>query len=493
MIAKTRGRQADPLATYRAKRDPRRTREPVPPPGPLPRGDDDTFVVQEHHARRLHWDVRLERDGVLVSWAVPKGLPMAPGERRLAVHTEDHPLEYAAFEGEIPKGEYGGGQVTIWDRGHYTAEKWSDDEVAVTFDGRQVQGRYVFVRTRRGSDSRDWIVLRRDPAPGDWSALPSDVAPMLATAGSLPPATQDEDWAYEMKWDGVRVLAHVEGGRARLLSRNGRDVSAAYPELRPAFTAFGSRTCLLDGEVVAFEAGRPSFAALQPRMHVSREADARRLAERSPVTYLVFDLLHLDGHDRMGLPYEERRKALERLFGEVRPGPRCAVPPWFPGHGAAALKASQEQGLEGVVAKRRESAYRPGARSRDWVKVKNIRAQEVVVGGWRTGQGRRGGTIGALLVGIPGPDGLEYAGRVGTGFTEEMLRHLEGLLRRRTRATSPFAGRLPAAETAQARWVRPDLVGEVAFTEWTRDGRLRHPRWRGLRPDKAASEVVRES
>jgi bifunctional non-homologous end joining protein LigD len=477
----------DALDRYRSMRDPARTAEPVPLPGPLPQGNNDTFVVQEHHASALHWDFRLERGGVLVSWAVPKGLPMDPKSNRLAVPTEDHPMEYAEFEGEIAEREYGGGRVEIWDRGTYETQKWSDREVMVVLHGTRVSGRYVLFKT----GERTWMMHRMDPPPEGFTPLPERIAPMMATLrDELPP--DDDQWGYEMKWDGVRAVVYVDGGRPKALSRNDIDLTKTYPELRAMAEELGSRQVVLDGELVALDdAGRPSFERLQPRMHVGSEAQIRRLMRSVPVSYFVFDVLHLDGRSRLDLPYEERRGLLESLELD---GPSWRTPPaWF-GDGAAVLGAAGEQGLEGVVAKRRDSVYRPGRRAETWVKVKNLRTQEVVIGGWKPGEGRRVGTIGSLLLGIPrGEAGLVYAGKVGTGFTDSALRDLQRQLGPLEVSDSPFVGRVPAADARAAHWVRPEVVGEVRFGEWTRDGRLRHPAWRGLRPDKSPAEVVRES
>ena len=476
------------LSTYRRKRDPARTPEPVPRrTRPSRTGSDDTFVIQEHHATALHWDFRLERDGVLVSWAVPKGLPVEPSTNHLAVHTEDHPLEYATFEGDIPEGEYGGGQVILWDRGTYECEKWTDREVKVTLHGSRVEGRYVFIKT--GRRDRDWMVRRLDPAPDGFEPLPQLIRPMLAVLRDDLPRDQD-NWGYEFKWDGVRATVYVDGGRPRVLSRNDRDVTASYPELRDLAESLGSRQVLLDGEIVALDAnGRPSFEALQSRMHVTNSAQVRRLMKQTPVTFLVFDVLHLDGRAMLEEPYVERRSVLEALDLS---GPSWQTPPHFEGDGDAVVAASKTQGLEGVMVKRLDSRYYPGKRSDCWWKVKNLQTQEVVIGGWKPGAGRRAGAIGSLLLGVPGPGGLEFAGHVGTGFTDKMLRDLEAQLAPLARDQSPFATPVPREHAKTAKWVEPTVVGEVVFSEWTREGRLRHPAWRGLRPDKAANDVVRE-
>jgi bifunctional non-homologous end joining protein LigD len=486
-VPKTRGKD-DKLETYRGKRKPDVTPEPVPEHGLLPQGNNDTFVIQEHHARRLHWDFRLERDGVLVSWAVPKGLPLDPKTNHLAVHMEDHPLEYATFEGEIPAGEYGGGKVILWDRGTYTTEKWEDDEVKVVLNGERIKGRYVLFQT----DGKNWMIHRMDPPPSpDWQPLPSLIKPMLATPGELPSAATENDWAYEMKWDGVRAIVYVEGGRAKVMTRNDRDVTGTYPELTQMAESLGARQLVLDGEIVALDRqGRPDFGLLQQRMHVIGPSQVRSLVKRVPVSYLAFDLLYTDGRLLLDRTYDERRSELESLDLE---GSHWGVPPAFPGDGAAAVKASQDQHLEGVVAKRRNSTYEPGRRSRSWLKVKNVRTQEVVIGGWRPGAGRRSGTIGSLLLGIPDESGLKYVGHVGTGFTDAMLADLLRQLKPLQRETSPFSEELPRPDARDAVWIEPKLVGEVAFSEWTHDERLRHPSWRGLRPDKDPESVVRES
>ena len=320
----------DRLREYRDKRDPARTPEPVPAPAEQAEGSQagGTFVIQEHHARRLHWDFRLERDGVLVSWALPKGVPDDPAVNHLAVHTEDHPLEYGGFEGTIPRGEYGAGAVTIWDHGSYETQKWSPREVKVLLHGRRVEGGYVLFQTH----GNQWMIHReRQP-------LPAALRPMLAVSGSAMPRDA-QNWALEMKWDGVRALAFIESGRVRLMSRTERDITVAYPELAGLGHATSHKQLLLDGEVVVFGAdGWPEFEALQPRMHVTSAAQAAQLAGQTPVTYLVFDLLQLDGRPLLELGYRERRALLDGLGLS---GPFWQTPPWFPGEDFRPSRASR--------------------------------------------------------------------------------------------------------------------------------------------------------
>ncbi|HWH29615.1 MAG TPA: non-homologous end-joining DNA ligase [Mycobacteriales bacterium] len=445
-------------------------------------GRGDTFVVQEHHARSLHWDVRLERDGVLVSWAVPKGLPLDPADDHLAKQTSDHPMAWGEFEGEVPAGEYGAGAVTVWDRGTYELLRWREDRVDVVLHGLRAQGRWIFYRTGSGDD---WRVHRMDGPPEGWSPLPTGLRPMAACAGPLPP--DDDRWSYEVKWDGVRVLVAVEGGRVRLTSRNGNDVTAAYPEVRGLGAVLGSRQALLDGEVVALRDGRPDFGLLQSRMHVSRPSAA--LVRATPVTLLLFDLLHLEGRSLLDASYDDRRAVLEELGLD---GPSWSIPPAFPGTGRAVLEATRAQGMEGVVAKRRDSRYQPGRRSDCWVKVKHVQRQTTVIAGWKPGEGGRAGRVGSLLLGVHGDGGLEYAGHVGTGFTSATLRVLSERLEPLRRETSPYDGPVPREHARTAVWVEPRLVCDVDHTAWTSDGRLRHPSFKGLRDDLDPRDAVRD-
>jgi bifunctional non-homologous end joining protein LigD len=479
------------LKEYRAKRDFAATSEP----SGAKKGKAEKqprFVVHEHSASRLHWDLRLERDGVLASWAVPKGLPQAPKENHLAVWTEDHPLEYVDFHGEIPKGQYGAGTMKIWDHGTYEVLKWEPRKIEVALHGERVDARYALFpissSPAEGERPKEWMIHRMDP-PADTGRepMPEHVKPMLARPGSLP--RKDDGWVYEIKWDGVRAIAYSTPGELRLESRNLKEITGSYPELGRLGRALSSHAAILDGEIVAFdEHGRPSFAALQRRMHVGSPTQAKRLAKDSPVTYMIFDLLWLDGHSLMGLTYEQRHELLDALSLS---GESWQTPGRLEGRGRDVLKATAEQQLEGIVAKRLDAPYEPGARSSAWTKIKNVGRQELVIGGWLPGEGRRERRIGALLVGVYDPDGaFRYAGRVGTGFSDAELDRLGKLLKPLKREDSPFtAGERPPRG---AVYVEPQLVAEIEFSEWTSAGVLRHPSYKGLREDKDAREVVRE-
>ncbi len=481
----TAEKQDAALKTYRSKRDAARTPEPMGDESAAGEGAYPRFVIHEHHARALHWDFRLEHDGVLVSWALPKGVPKDPKTNHLAVHTEDHPMDYASFEGRIPAGEYGGGEVRIWDRGFYELEKWRKDEVMVVLHGSKVSGRYVLFPT----NGKNWMIHRMDPAPADFTPLPERVRPMLATPGELP--TYEEDWAYEIKWNGARAIAFVDGGRVRLQSRNDKDLTGSFPEIRELGAALGARPCVLDGEIVVLgEDGKPSFGHLQHRLHVTNANSARKLAADTPASFVIFDVLHLDGHRLTAQSYDERRKILEKL--KLSDGSFTTAESFRGVSGVDVLNATRENGLEGVIAKRRDSRYLEGKRSEAWIKVKNIQTQEVVIGGWTEGAGDRKGSLGALLLGIPDGDGLRYVGKVGTGFNERDRDALLRLLRPAASKKSPFVAPSDVRQPTPPHYVRPEVVGEVQYAEWTRAGRLRHPTWRGLRPDKEAADVIIE-
>ena len=512
------------LTSYLAKRDAAKTPEPMPTTAVAGASGAPRFVIQEHHASRLHYDLRIERDGVLISWAVPKGVPETPDRNHLAVMTEPHPLEYLTFEGEIPRGEYGAGSMTVWDTGTVALEKWRDDEVIGTFTGqaggRLGSARLALIRTEGEGEKSQWLLHRMkdgggsppaterrrgDPSPERRrrhpvrdAAVPAEapaseegpIRPMLSETGS-PGLARGYDWA-EIKWDGVRAIGTWADGRLTLRARSGTDITARYPEL----TADGAphlpaSDAVIDGEIVAFDAqGKPSFTRLQNRMHLTRGREIEREVVRTPVVYLLFDLMRLEGHDLTRMPLRQRRELLEQLASDL--DAPVQVPPVFDDLDAA-MEMSGRYGLEGVVAKDPKSAYRSGARSSSWLKLKHTRTQEVVIVGIRPGQGNRRDGIGSLLLAVPDDDGaLRYVGRVGTGFTDRMLSDLNARLDP-LRTSNPGLDGVPAPDASDAEWVRPELVGEVEFANWSPSGILRHSRWRGLRPDKSPEEVRRES
>lgn len=538
------------LAKYRSMRDPQATPEPFSGAA----GSGDAFVIQEHHASRLHFDLRLEHEGVLVSWALPKGVPESSGKNHLAVQTEDHPMDYLTFQGTIPKGEYGAGEMTIWDHGTYDLHKWiNGKEVIVTLKGSEGGGlggtrKFALIHTGRGQGKESegqWLIHLMDPehrggrrrhasprgeqeeagqpeaageplqdgapknpvttktAPAktattadDSSAVaaagaapsPEDYRPMMATSGDAADL-QGSNWQFELKWDGVRAIVLGDGGAVRIFSRNGIDVSRTYPEFTDR-DCWPERPFVADGEIVAVgPAGRPDFGLLQGRMKLTRPADVERARKAIPVQLMLFDLLHDDGTDLRRLPLAKRRQRLEDFFTPA--GCPAQLSPVLEEQVEDILDSARELGLEGVMAKRTDSRYVSGQRTRTWIKLKVEQTQEVVVGGWRPGKGGREDTVGSLLVGIPDGKKLQYAGRVGSGFSGRELAELRQTVDRLARKTSPFLD-VPRPDAADAHWVAPELVGEVTYSEWTGTGRLRHPVWRGWRLDKDPAEVVRE-
>jgi bifunctional non-homologous end joining protein LigD len=502
----------DRLAKYRSMRDAGKTPEPVPSE-PSGRSEGMSFVIQEHHARRLHYDFRLEHDGVLVSWALPKGVPTEVAKNHLAVQTEDHPIEYGSFEGRIPAGEYGAGDVTIWDSGTYELEKWRDGEevIAVLHGEKHGTHRYALIHSGGSGDrgENNWLIhLMKDQAPQhkeyhDHRPAPRKVSsrasterdaagpppsPMLATLGDAASIDDESEWAFEMKWDGIRAIAEVRDGAVRLFSRNGIDVSVTYPELDELATAVDG-DCVLDGEIVALGRGnRPDFGRLQGRMQLRKRADVERARRDIPVHFMVFDVLEAHGESLMREPYLTRREILEDL---VRSSDAVQVPPVFDGDLRSAMDSSAALGLEGVMAKKRDGLYSPGVRSRTWTKLKHHQAQEVVIVGWRPGRGSRANRVGSLLLGVPEAGALRYVGRVGTGFDERALDEMLPRLKRLERKTAA-ATEVPSVDARDAVWVTPRLVGEVEFAEWTPTGRLRQPTWRGWRPEKDIDDVIVE-
>ncbi len=542
-----------PLETYRSKRNFAKT--PEPEPGPVGDGSG-RFVVQRHRATRLHYDVRLEIGGVLVSWAVPRGPTLDPDERRMAMRTEDHPIEYFDFEGTIPRGEYGAGDVIVWDWGTFTPEETDDaaaalqaGELKFRLEGERLRGRYTIVQTGgkrdafgRKTEPAQWLLIhKRDEAAVDgWdaeqhptsvktgrtndevaagvepkvqvpapalepppdlgaarpAALPDFIKPMLATMTDG--AFDDPDWLYEIKWDGYRVEAVVHPKGVRIWTRNRIDASVYFPDLVGPADWIDAREAVVDGEVVAFDAeGRPDFSRLQDRTGLRgleaatgrRSPDAPKLSadERRaiPLAYMVFDLLHLDGSSLLDVPLEDRKRVLRRV---LRPHPLVRYAAHVVGDGEAFMRAAAERGLEGVVAKRRASRYEPGKRSRDWLKVKLRREQELVVAGWLPGQGSAG-ELGSLIVAVNADGRLRHAGQVGSGFSAKMRRQLLDALGPIRRADSPLD---PVPRLPTARWVEPRIVIRAEFAEWTTDGLLRQAAFKGIEVSKEPGAVVRE-
>ena len=461
------------LDEYRRKRRPDRTPEPFG--SKRRKGSAPRFVVQRHDARRLHYDFRLERNSALASWAVPKGVPLQRGERRLAVHVEDHPLEYGDFEGTIPAGEYGAGTVEIWDRGTYELlEEKPDGGLTVRLQGERLDGVWTLVPARLDGDPKNWLLFRKDGAA---ATAGRDLAPMLSTSTEALP--EREGWVYEPKWDGYRALVTIAGGDARLTSRNGNDLTERFGgAARAAARAARSADAVLDGEVCALdETGRSSFSLLQQG--------------KGTLVVVLFDVLEIDGELLVDRPLSERRKRLEQLMDTSKGG--IVVSPQFE-DGKALFRAAKEQGLEGVVAKKLDSPYQPGRRSMDWRKLKVRAGQEVVVVGYTKGQGRRAGGFGALVVAVHERGGLRWAGNVGTGYSYAEIERLLGLLRPLKRSDSPLAEvpKMPRVRRSDVVWVEPRLVAQVEFVEWTHDGRLRAPVYLGLREDKTPEDVRRE-
>jgi bifunctional non-homologous end joining protein LigD len=524
------------LEEYKRKRDFRKTPEPA---GRVRkrRRQGLRFVVQKHAARRLHYDFRLELDGVMKSWAVPKGPSLDPREKRLAVRTEDHPLEYSDFEGVIPEGEYGAGTVLLWDRGTWTplgegdpAEAYAKGSLEFELDGEKLRGRWALVRmggrAGRESGKENWLLVKmRDEEAQDGSGsaivddnprsvesgrtieeiaeerdrvwrsdrgdampkpsatpgakkarLPDRFAPQLATLVARPP--EGDHWIHEIKFDGYRLLARIEGGRVRLVSRNGLDWTGKFPRLADALGLLPVRAALVDGEAVALdEEGRSSFQRLQEALSSQRTDE---------VVFYAFDLVHLDGWDLSEAKLVDRKALLETLI----PGGEGIVRycDHQEGNGKAFYEAACGMELEGTVAKEREAPYRPG-RGRAWVKTKCLDRDEFVVVGWTDPGGSRVG-LGALVLGYYDETGqLRYAGRVGTGFDANLLRDLRRRFEREGEVKNPFA-RLPPGAARGVHWVEPTLVAEIQFTGWTRDKVLRHPAFLGFREDKTPREVV---
>lgn len=531
------------LKAYRNKRDFKRT--PEPPGRVHSQGAHRSYVIQKHAATRLHYDLRLEEDGVLKSWAVPKGPSLDPKEKRLAVQVEDHPLEYGNFEGLIPEGEYGGGRVQVWDRGYWIPQGDSREglrkgKLKFHLQGEKLRGGWNLVRLHgqpkeidRGKtnwllikeadeeaashDQRDIVQERpesvlsgrliddmgtgREPVwhsnrgssagksamtidaarlkDGKKAPLPEIMPFQLATLTDRSPA--GDDWLHEIKLDGFRMQCRVEKNRAKLLTRTGQDWTHRFPTIAQAASRLPLRTALFDGELVALQPdGRSSFQLLQ-----------RALSEGAETTlaYYAFDLLYLDGYDVSGMPLLTRKEILQGVLDGVPTDGALRYSDHVVGGGQAFFEAACGLGLEGMIAKRKQAPYQPG-RGGDWLKVKCLQRQEFVIGGFTDPGGARTG-FGALLIGVYQDGELLYAGRVGTGFNTKLLKTLAARLQRLQQARSPFKNRVPGS-LRDVHWVKPDLVAEIAFTEWTSDDVLRHPSFQGLREDKKATDVKRE-
>ncbi|HWL32895.1 MAG TPA: DNA ligase D [Gaiellaceae bacterium] len=463
------------LKDYERKRSRAKTPEPF---GKGKRGKAPIFVVQRHDARRLHYDFRLERDGVLLSWAVPKGVPLEPGTQHLAVHVEDHPLSYGSFEGEIPAGNYGAGTVEIWDRGTYElVEEKPNGGLTVDLHGERLKGLWTLVPAKLGGDPKNWLIVKKKAEATEVVGKRRTYSPMLATPADAVP--DGDGWLHEVKWDGYRAIVTIAGGEVELTSRNGNSLTARFESVaRAVVQAVKTPDCVLDGEVCALDdRGRASFSAMQQGS--------------GPLVLYLFDVLEIEGKPLLELPLTERHKRLEALLDKRSRLVRLSA---LFDDGDALLEAAAAQQLEGVVSKRADSRYEPGRRSRNWLKVKTQGRQELVIAGYTKGQGRRSNGFGALVLGVHEAGGLRWAGNVGTGFDEAEIARLLGKLKPLRRDETPFAEvpKMPRVRKGDVVWVEPKLVAEIRFAEWTHDGRLRAPVYLGLREDKEASEVQRE-
>jgi bifunctional non-homologous end joining protein LigD len=486
--------------TYNEKR---RFDETTEPPAEVFEGDVDpgtakpgeTFVIHQHHATRLHFDLRLEmmngKTPVLVSWAVPKNLPLIPGKMHLAVHVEDHPFDYGSFSGSIPAGNYGGGEVRIFDNGTYEVLEQEPGKLSFRLNGERAKGVWHIFQTKKLGDEKNWLVRIREDERGEPDPVPT-MQPMMATLAGE--AFDDDDWIFEPKWDGVRALATCQWDQTYLLSRNGNDVTIGYPELQKLHERLVCWDAIVDGEIVAMHQGRPSFERLQSRINLQNERDIARISKQIPVSFVAYDLLYLDGKSLLKTPLEERKKLLEEL---VVVSDNVQVSPYVQGEGTTLYEAACAQNLEGIVAKRLGTSYRPGKRGKDWLKVKTTIETDLVIGGWSAGEGSRSKSFGALLVGAYEGDKLRYVGSVGSGFSQKTLDALMPQLQERATDEMPF-NEDPRA-MGQGRfgkpirdpvWVAPELIARVEFRELTSVGRLRAPTFKGLRGDIDPSECT---
>jgi bifunctional non-homologous end joining protein LigD len=466
------------LSEYRRKRNAKLTPEPFA--GSKRDGKAPIFVVQRHDARRLHYDFRLERNGALASWAVPKGVPLEPGARALAVHVEDHPLAYATFEGEIPKGQYGAGSVEVWDHGVYALlEEKPNGQLTVRLQGEKLKGDWSLIPAQLDGKPQNWLLIKRSGAETETSSpggSPIAYSPMLASVDERAPT--GEQWLFEVKFDGYRALAYIRDGECRLISRNENDLTGRFPGVaKEVVKATKSPNAVLDGELCRLDSsGRSSFSELQQGS--------------GPLVFYAFDLLELDHEPLIALPLHERKSRLQKLLDGRNRTVRFSVD--FD-DGEALLAAGREQGLEGIIAKRSSSRYASGKRTRDWLKIKLHNADEFVVAGYTRGAGRRDGTFGALVLAVNEESELRYVGNVGTGFSDAEIDKLLALLKPLKRDSPPFATppKMARVPKTDVQWVEPQLVVQVRYGEWTHDGRLRHPAYLGLREDRPVNEVTR--
>ena len=461
------------LSDYRSKRDPKKTPEPFEAGTP---GEKPIFVVQRHDARRLHYDFRLERGGALASWAVPKGVPLEPGGRALAVHVEDHPLEYATFHGEIPRGQYGAGSVEIWDHGTYDLlEEKRNGQLTFELHGDRLHGRWTLVPAHLDGKEENWLLIKGHDEGGAGEVVQRRYRPMLASPDTQVP--HGDGWTYEVKFDGYRAIAYVRGGECRLLSRNDNDLTERFSDIAKALVkAVKSPNAVVDGEVTRVDpSGRTSFSELQQGV--------------GPLVYYVFDLLELDGEPLVDLPLSERKERLAHLLDKRVT--QVALSEGFD-DGDALFEVARAQKFEGILAKRVDSTYKVGRRSRDWLKIKIENNDEFIVVGYTRGAGRRAGTFGALVLAVNEGHELRYVGNVGTGFNDAEIAKLLKLLEPLHRDTSPFtvAPKMPRVRRGDVQWVEPRLVAQVRYVEWTHDGHLRHPSYLGIREDKDAADVT---
>jgi bifunctional non-homologous end joining protein LigD len=468
------------LSEYRKKRDPKKTSEPFSSSERSSRvGKKPIFVVQRHDATRLHYDFRLEKNGALASWAVPKGVPLEPGAKALAVHVEDHPLEYAKFHGVIPKGQYGAGPVEIFDNGTYELlEEKANGQLTFDLHGKKLKGRWSLVPANLDGKEQNWLLIKRsDDHDVGGEVVQGTYKPMLATLETHVP--HGDEWAHEVKFDGFRALAYIRGGECKLVSRNEKDLTGRFPAVAKALVkAVKSPNAVIDGEITRLDpTGKTSFSELQ-------QGDG-------PLVFYAFDLLELDGVSHVDESLYERKARLRKLLD--RRVKTVAYSEEFD-DGDALFTVAQQQGLEGIISKRTSSSYKVGRRTRDWLKIKTENNEEFVVAGYTRGAGRRAGTFGALVLGSNDGNELRYVGNVGTGFNDKEIAKLLKLLKPLHRDTPPFPAepKMPRIRKGDVQWVDPQLVAQVRFGEWTHDDHLRHPSYLGIREDKEAGEVTRD-